>query len=104
MNKVTRLLGSAALATGLIFGGSTGAAFANDNDNRDSHKSSYDNHDKNKGHGDYRDRGDHRNSYHHGYYRIFVCFDDRGHSHEWRDYDRKNDYWNNCRFITIKWY
>ncbi|VXB11049.1 conserved exported hypothetical protein [Arthrobacter sp. 9AX] len=103
MNKLSRILGSTALATGLIFSGSAGAAFANDNDYRDSHKS-YDNHEKNKGHDDYKDRGDGRSSYHHGYYRIYVCFDDRGRSHEWRDYDRRNDYWNNCRLITIRWY
>jgi hypothetical protein len=100
MNKVFRLLGSAALMAGLTLGGSAGAAFAGNDNYKDSHKS-YDNHEKNKGHGDYRDRG---NSHHHGYYRVYVCFDDHGRSHEWRDDDRKNDFWDNCRLITIKWY
>jgi hypothetical protein len=40
MNKVSRLLGSATLATGLIFGGSAGVAYAGDN-NGDRHGSSH---------------------------------------------------------------
>ncbi|CCQ46685.1 putative uncharacterized protein [Pseudarthrobacter siccitolerans] len=91
MNKVTRLLGSAALATGLIFGGSTGVAFANDNNYRDSHKSSYDNR------GDDR-RYDGRNSYHNDYKYLYRCSSWRGH-HHWYEWSDRYEHRRNCDFI-----
>jgi Ni/Co efflux regulator RcnB len=92
MNKLSRILGSTALATGLIFSGSAGAAFANDNDYRDSHKS-YDRSDR---YDRDKDRDDGRNSgYRHDDDRYFIiCFDRWGKGHyKWGkkdDDDRKN--------------
>lgn len=94
MNKVTRLLGSAALATGLIFGGSTGVAFANDNDYRDSHKSSYDNRDRR----DDDRRYDGRHSYHNDYKYLYRCSSWRGH-HHWYEWSDRYEHRRNCDFV-----
>jgi hypothetical protein len=96
MNKVTRLLGSAALATGLIFGGSTGVALAND-DSRSSYDRSarYDNDNRN---GDHRYDG--RNSgYHHNDYKyLYRCSNWRGH-HHWYEWSDRYEHRRNCDFV-----
>jgi hypothetical protein len=94
MNKVSRLLGSATLATGLIFGGSTGVAFANDYDSRDGH-GSYDNdHDNKDRDKKDRDNGRHDSDYRHNDHQyLHFCFYkwDEG-RYVWadKDDDRKN--------------
>ncbi|SLK05279.1 hypothetical protein [Arthrobacter sp. P2b] len=78
MNKVSRLLGSATLATGLIFGGSAGVAYAGDN-NGDRHGSSH-----SRDHND-RDRDRDRKCHQH---------DGRHHNHYSHHRDGRSD--NNC--------
>lgn len=93
MNKVSRLLGSAALATCLAIGGTAGAASANDY--RDNDNKSHSKHDNNKRY-DNNHRGDGRNSgYNHNDRRFLViCFDKWGHS--WKDWGDRDDYRKNC--------
>jgi hypothetical protein len=76
MNKVSRLLGSTVLATGLIFGGSAGAAVAGDDyKDRDgkSHHSKYVN-DHKRGH-----HHDHSNGYRHAHHHDH---DAKGHKYD----------------------
>ena len=94
MNKVTRLLGSAALATGLIFGGSTGVAFANDghdNNNRSSYDNRNDRRDNDRGY-------DGRNSYHNDYKYLYRCSNWRGH-HYWYEWSDRYEHRRNCDFV-----
>jgi hypothetical protein len=86
MNKVSRLLGSTVLATGLIFGGSTGVAFANDNDSRSSYDRS-DRHDNDKNRHDRdNDRRKHDNDrrHHNDYKYLLRC--SNGHGHHWYEW------------------
>ena len=96
MNKVSRLLGSAALATGLIFGGSTGVAFANDGHSRDDNKSSYDTRDRNRDRDRDRDRND-RN--HNDYKYLLRCSNGHGH-HYWYEWSyNKYDNRRHCDVV-----
>jgi hypothetical protein len=100
MNKVTRLLGSTALATGLIFGGSTGVAFANDGHERDNHKSSYSkdyNNNNDRRGNDHRSR-DGRNSHHNDYKYLYRCSSWRGH-HHWYEWSDRYEHRRNCDFV-----
>jgi hypothetical protein len=107
MNKVSRLLGSATLATGLIFGGSTGVAFANDNDKDrkgSSHSREYtndNNRDRERGHDDRRN--DRRNSgYHNNDYKyLYHCHGRWG--HDWYEWGKKHDDKRNCHIVYIRY-
>lgn len=107
MNKVSRLLGSATLATGLIFGGSAGVAYAGDYD-RDRDRGSSHSRDYNDKHKDYRDWNGHRghghhNSGHHNnnYKYLYHCHGRWG--HDWYEWGKKHDNKRNCHIVYIRY-
>lgn len=105
MNRISRLLGTAALATSLTLGGSAltaGAAFAG-NGNYD--HSSYIN-----DHRDYRDRDgdrdrhrDHRHSDRHNHYKfVYHCYNRW--DHDWYSYwSNRYEHKRNCYVYVVRY-
>ena len=106
MNKVSRLLGTAALATSLALGGSAltaGAAFADSGNAHSSYSNDRADHrDKN----DRRDRGDHRDKNdrrdrHNNYRYFYRCYD--RHDHEWYSFwSNRYEYKRNCHVYVVR--
>ena len=95
MNKVSRLLGSATLATCLAVGGTAGAASANDyRDNNNSHS----NYDKDRRDRDERDRRDRDSKRHDNDYKYLYRCSWRG--HHWYEWSNRYEHRRNCDFVV----
>lgn len=105
MNRISRLIGTAALATSLTFGGSAltaGAAFA---DTGSHERYSYsNNHDRDHGRWDRdrdRDRSDRHNRHHHYRY-LYRCYD--RHDHDWYSFwSNRYEYKRNCHVYVVRY-
>lgn len=100
MNKVTRLLSSAALAASLTLGGSAltaGAAFGDSGNNQASYNNDHRGDDGRRG-DDHR-RGDDRDSRHNNSRYLYHCYDRH---HDWYEWGNKYDHKWNCDLVYVR--